>query len=160
MWGLSPHLTQQVCPDVSSLSVNSEDASEAGPERGHRGPVSVQEVIVILQPFGQDVERDDSPAPLPNLKSRRRTWKRTWWIIIAVLQPPAVLFLFFRRWISESFWRIASKTQQRRAGKAVPAHRRALVPGSDCDPSPLVVAWQPEGRGSPSTLVAGSSGPP
>lgn len=73
MRGLSPPLTQQVCPDVSGLSVNSEDASEAGPEGGHRGPVSVQEVIIILQPLGQDVERDDSPAPLPNLKSRRRT---------------------------------------------------------------------------------------
>lgn len=69
--GLFLSLTQQVCPDVSGLSVNSEDASEAGPEGGHRGPVSVQEVIIILQPLRQDMERNDSPAPLPNLKSSR-----------------------------------------------------------------------------------------
>lgn len=41
--------------------------------------------------------------------------------------------------IFQSFWHIASKTQQGRTAKAVPAHRRvlvgrvALVPGSDCE---------------------------
>ena len=57
-------------PDVSRLSVNSEDASKAGPERGHRGTMSVQEVIVVLQPLWKHMERDDPPASLPNLKKR------------------------------------------------------------------------------------------
>ena len=57
-------------PDVSCLGVNSEDASKTGPEGGHRGPMSMQEVIVVLQPLWQDMERDDPPAPLPHLKSK------------------------------------------------------------------------------------------
>lgn len=56
-------------PDVSGLGVNSEDASKAGSEGGHRRSMSMQEIIVVLQPVWQDMKRNDPPASLPNLKS-------------------------------------------------------------------------------------------
>ncbi len=31
----------------------------------------MQEVIVVLKPLRQDMKRDDPPAPLPNLKSKK-----------------------------------------------------------------------------------------
>lgn len=55
-------------PDVSRFSVNSEDASETGPKGGHGRPMSVQEVIIVLQPLRQDMERNYPPSPLPHLE--------------------------------------------------------------------------------------------
>lgn len=55
-------------PDVASLCVDAEDAPEAGPEGGHRGPVAVQQVVVVLQPVGEHVVWDDPPAALPDLQ--------------------------------------------------------------------------------------------
>jgi len=67
-----------VSPDVSSLGVNSEDAAETGPEGGHRRSMSMQEVIIVLQPVWQHVKGNDSPAPLPNLKNKSTvTYTRT-----------------------------------------------------------------------------------
>lgn len=67
-----PTVTQQVCPDVACLGVNAENAPEAGAEGGHGGPVSVQEVIIVLEPVGQHVVRDHTPAPFPYLQHTRR----------------------------------------------------------------------------------------
>jgi hypothetical protein len=47
-----------------------EDASKAGAEGGHWGPVSMQEIVVVLQPLRQDVKRDYPPTTLPHLKHR------------------------------------------------------------------------------------------
>lgn len=56
-----------MCPDVSRLRVDSEDALEAGTERRHRGPVAVKQEVIVLQPIGEHVVRYDSPSALPHL---------------------------------------------------------------------------------------------
>lgn len=62
-----------MCPDVASLCVYSEDALEAGPEGRHGWPVSVQQVVVVLQPVGQHVVGNDSPPALPHLGGKHST---------------------------------------------------------------------------------------
>lgn len=42
--------SQQMCPNVSSFRVNPEDAPKAGSEAGQRGPVSMRQKVVVLQP--------------------------------------------------------------------------------------------------------------
>lgn len=56
-----------MCPDVSRLRVDSEDALEAGAERRHGRPVAVQQEVVVLQPIGQHIVRYDAPPALPHL---------------------------------------------------------------------------------------------
>lgn len=60
-------VTQQVCPDVPRLCVDSEDALEAGAEGRHGRPVAVEKEVVVLQPVGQHVVRYDPPPALPHL---------------------------------------------------------------------------------------------
>lgn len=67
-------VTQEVRPDVARLGVYPEDALEAGSEGRHRGPVPVQEVIVVLQPVGQHVVGDHAPAPFPHLQHSDLRW--------------------------------------------------------------------------------------
>lgn len=49
------------------VSVDAEDALEAGPEGGHGQPVAMQQVATVLQPVWEHVLWDDPPAPLPDL---------------------------------------------------------------------------------------------
>lgn len=60
-------LTQQVGPDVPRLRVDSEDAPETGAEGRHGRAVAVEKEVVVLQPVGQHVVRDDPPPALPHL---------------------------------------------------------------------------------------------
>lgn len=66
-----PTVTQQVCPDVACLSMYSENAAEAGAKGGHGRPVSMQEVIVVFEPVGQDIVWDHTPASFPHLQRTR-----------------------------------------------------------------------------------------
>lgn len=59
--------TQQMCPNVSRLCVDSEDAFEAGTERRHGWPVAMKQEVVVLQPIGEHVVRYDPPPALPHL---------------------------------------------------------------------------------------------
>lgn len=56
-----------MCPDVSRLCVDSEDAPEAGAKRRHWWPVAVKQEVVVLQPIGEHVVRYDTPPALPHL---------------------------------------------------------------------------------------------
>lgn len=56
-----------MCPDVPGLRVDPEDALEAGAERRHGRPVTVKQEVVVLQPVGEHVVRDDAPPALPHL---------------------------------------------------------------------------------------------
>lgn len=56
-----------MCPDVSRLRVDSEDALEAGAERRHGRSVAVEQEVVVLQPIGEHVVRYDTPPALPHL---------------------------------------------------------------------------------------------
>lgn len=67
-------VTQEMRPDVARLGVYPEDALEAGSEGWHRGPVPVQEVIVVLQPVRQHVVGDHAPAPFPHLQHSDLCW--------------------------------------------------------------------------------------
>lgn len=53
--------------------MDSEDALETGAEGRHRRPVAVEEEVVVLQPVGQHVVRDDPPPPLPHLGEESAT---------------------------------------------------------------------------------------
>lgn len=56
-----------MCPDVASLCVYSEDALEASPEGRHGWSVSMQQVVIVLQPVRQNIVGNDSPSALPHL---------------------------------------------------------------------------------------------
>lgn len=56
-----------MCPDVSSLCVDSEDALEAGAKRRHGRPVAVEQEVVVLQPVGEHVVGYDAPPAFPHL---------------------------------------------------------------------------------------------
>ena len=60
-------LTKQMCPDVSCLSVDPEDALEAGSEGRHGGAVAMQQEVVVLQPIRKNIMGDDTPPALPYL---------------------------------------------------------------------------------------------
>lgn len=55
-------------PDVASLRVDAEDALEAGPKGGHGGSVAMQQIVIVLQPVGEHIIRDDPPTSLPHLE--------------------------------------------------------------------------------------------
>lgn len=63
--------TQEMCPDVASLCVYSEDALETSPEGRHGWSVSMQQVVIVLQPVRQNVVGNDSPPALPHLGVKR-----------------------------------------------------------------------------------------
>lgn len=75
----SVSVTQQMCPDVSRLRVDSKDAPEAGAKGRHRRPVPVEKEVVVLQPVGEHIMRYDPPPSLPHLvgRSRRQNHLRT-----------------------------------------------------------------------------------
>lgn len=56
-----------MCPDVASLCVYSEDALETSPEGRHGWSVSMQQVVIVLQPVRQNIVGNDSPSALPHL---------------------------------------------------------------------------------------------
>ena len=58
-----------MCPDVDRLGVDVEDGAEAGVEGGHRRPVRLVDVVVVLRPGRQRVERDQPSAGRPDLAS-------------------------------------------------------------------------------------------
>lgn len=64
--------TEQMCPDVPRLRVDSEDALEAGVKRRHRWPVAVEQEVVVLQPIGEHVVGYDAPPALPHLSTKAR----------------------------------------------------------------------------------------
>ena len=57
-----------MCPNVASLCMYSENAFEASPEGRHGWPVTMQQVVIVLEPVRQDVKGDDTPSTLPHLK--------------------------------------------------------------------------------------------
>ena len=67
-----------MCPDVDGLCVNVEDGAEAGVERGHGRPVRLVDVVIVLCPGRQRVERHQPRAGRPHLyTASRRASRRT-----------------------------------------------------------------------------------
>lgn len=69
--------TKQVCPDVSRLCVDSEDALEARAERRHGRSVAVKQEVVVLQPIWEHVVRYDAPPAFPHLIGDERCTGKT-----------------------------------------------------------------------------------
>ena len=72
--GVGREDTYKVCPYVSSLRMQAEDATKASTERWHGGPVSVQQEIIVLQPVWEHVMRNNPPPALPNLHTHTTKW--------------------------------------------------------------------------------------
>lgn len=68
---ISQAQTQQMCPDVSSLCVNPKDAPKTGTEGRHGWAVSMKQVIIVLQPIGEEIVWNNSPTSFPNLVMAR-----------------------------------------------------------------------------------------
>ena len=64
--------TEQMCPDVAGLGVNTENALEAGGGRPELGPVARLEVLVVLHPERQVVVADQLPPALPHPQDKLR----------------------------------------------------------------------------------------